>query len=299
MNCKEVYRDFSDYLDGKLSEERRSELESHITNCARCNAYHRTLADGVREYRSLPQIKLPDDFYGRLEHSIYDIEENERLERSRPWLRSLTGTLSPVLSAGIAFAGFIYLFSTHTPDRQTTLQSAAVQSSFTSTAEAGRSSAGRDEAFELARFLEDFVDDYIGDRLTPFRSSIGNVPVSVEDPAFATFVSEDPSFSPGNRHTSPATPLIETSMGFAAIPARMERPLSRLTKSEDGLLVVDVEFMSKAFVAGLRKGDVIISLDEQPIKQARSMVRQVLDDQQKARGMRVVRSGKVVNLRID
>ncbi|MFQ6103321.1 MAG: PDZ domain-containing protein [Candidatus Glassbacteria bacterium] len=295
MNCEEVYIDFSGYLDGNLPKKRISEIEAHIKGCEGCHTYSKILSEGIRTYRSRPEVKLPDDFYGRLEHSIYRLEEEERLKRSHSTVRTFVRTLSPAISAGFAFAGFLYFFTARAPQQQVADNPASLAPS----ARVVRPATYQNEPFALSRFLEEFVDDYIDERLTPLRSSLGGIPVSVADPAYATFVSEDPSFSPYAEPQSTTNALIRTSMGFAAIPARMERPLSKLTKSEDGLLVVDVQFMSKAFVAGLRKGDVIISLDEKPIENVRSLFRKVLNNKKRAREMRVVRNGKVVDLKID
>lgn len=298
MNCKEVYRDLSGYLDGNLLDERKKEIEAHIAICDTCKTYHRVITDGLREYRSLPDHRLPDDFYGRLEHSIYRLEEEKRLRRSRSSLRSLTKTLSPVLSAGLAFALILHFM---TRDNPKTVPGSLTSYDSSSSVEfpAGAVTATPKGAFDLARYLEDFVGDRVDGSLSPLRSSLGNVPLSVADPAYATFVSEDPSFSPRGRRSPVDDFLVHASMGFAAIPARMERPLSRLTQSEDGLLVVDVQFMSKAFVAGLRKGDVIISVDEQSIRQARDILNEVENGNAPAKEMRVVRSGKLLDLTLE
>jgi hypothetical protein len=299
MNCKEVYRDLSGYLDGDLQDERKKEIESHIAACEGCRSYYRTLSEGLRAYRSLPDDRLPDDFYGRLEHSIYRLEEDERLRRSRSSLGSLVRGLSPVLSAGFAFALIVYFMAGDAPNpARLSTPPKGITASFDPPAGTAPAAA-RTGAFDLARYLEDFVGDHSSGSLSPLRTSPRNVPISVTDPAYATFVSEDPSFSPNGRRSPVDDLLIHTPMGFAAIATRMERPLSRLTQSEDGLLVVDVQFMSKAFVAGLRKGDVIISVDEQPVRQARNILNDIENGHSLAKQIRVVRSGKLVDLRLE
>lgn len=299
MNCKKFYRDFSGYLDGTLPEERIEEIKKHIEGCEGCSSYNRIVTEGVHEYRERPELQMPDDFLGRLEHSIYQLEEEERLKRSRSPFRSFMRTISPVLSAGIAFAGFLYFFTSHTPSGQLRIEDRSARSVAVSSSSLAYVSPVRTEAFSLAHFLEGFATEYLGNRLSPLRSVSGGVPVTVEDPAFATFVSEDPSFSSRIARSSPTSSLIQTPMGFAAIPARMERPLSKLVDSENGLLVVDIKFMGKAFVAGLRKGDVIVSLDEKPIEQAGSLLKMVSERNSKTRALSVVRNGRVVNLKID
>ncbi len=301
MNCKEVYRDLSGYLDGDVQDERKKEIEAHIAHCDSCRTYRNVLLDGLRTYRSLPHHRLPDDFYGRLEHSIYRLEEEKRLRRSRSSVSSLMRTLSPVLSAGFAFALIMHFMTRDVPKpaaRTSPLPDDTTPAFHSSNGTVPAASANG--AFDLARYLEDFVgDDYVNRSLSPLRAPIGNTPLSVTDPAYATFVSEDPSFAPNGRRSPVDDLLFRTPMGFAAIATRMERPLSRLTQSEDGLLVVDVQFMSKAFVAGLRKGDVIISVDEQPVRQARNILNDIEYGQSKAKRMRVVRNGKPVDLRVE
>lgn len=307
MNCEEVYRDFSNYVDGNLSESRAQELAEHISQCVSCHTYHRLVTEGARAYRSLPEITLPDDFYGRLEHSIFELEEAKRRKRSHSRLRSMARTLSPVFSTGAAFALFFYFLGTRLPALRQAAETAPAVSPVIPAATSSllapvTPASSEDEAFALARFLEEYEEHANGQfsgQITPLAGSPRNVPVSVSDPAFATFVSEDPSFSPQKSWSGLENPLVRTPMGFAAIPARMERPLSRITRSQDGLLVVDVQFMSKAFVAGLRKGDVIVALDEKPLEDAANLIRTISQRRNAASEVRVVRNGKLIDLKID
>jgi hypothetical protein len=297
MNCEKVYSDFSDYIDGNLSDTQSKLIAEHIAHCERCQTYQRLAIEGTHAYRSLPEITLPDDFYGRLEHSIFEFEEAKRLKRSLSRFRSLARNISPVVSTGVAFALFFYFLSTRSPVSRPAAEMAPVAAGASSNSVA--TASVQDDAFALARFLEGYAGLHFDGQFTPLARSHENVPVSVTDPAFATFVSEDPSFSPEKGWSTLESPLVHTPMGFAAIPARMERPLSRITRSQDGLLVVDVQLMSRAFVAGLRKGDVIIALDETPLEEARNLIQAISQRRNAASEVRVVRNGKLVDLKIE
>jgi hypothetical protein len=304
MNCEEVYRDFSDYIDGNLTEAKTEKIAEHIAHCEKCHTYHRLITEGTRAYRLTPEITLPDDFYGRLEHSIFELEEEKRIKRAPFRMRSIARRFSPVVSTSAAFAIFLYFMSTRIPVSREAAHMPQAVSPTVSEAMSVPSAPvamppARDDAFALARFLEQWGDTRGDGPFTTLTGALENVPVSVSDPAYATFVSEDPSYSFHQSRSVFANPLVQTTVGFAAIPARMERPLSRITRSQDGLLVVDVQFMSKAFVAGLRKGDVIVALDEKPLDEATNLIQVISERRNAPTEVRVVRNGKLVDLKLE
>jgi len=72
LDCKHIWRELSNYLDGDISEEVRREVEAHVAQCKHCAALldstHNVLVLVADERR----MELPPGFNARL---------RERLER--------------------------------------------------------------------------------------------------------------------------------------------------------------------------------------------------------------------------
>jgi len=72
INCLEVIRELSNYIDKDVSAELRSEIEAHLPNCAHCTAVH----DGLRNTVSLMadgrSFELPQGFSQRLRSRLSD-----------------------------------------------------------------------------------------------------------------------------------------------------------------------------------------------------------------------------------
>ncbi len=72
LDCKHIWRELSNYLDGEISEEVRREVEAHVAQCKHCAALldstHNVLVLVADERR----MELPAGFNARL---------RERLER--------------------------------------------------------------------------------------------------------------------------------------------------------------------------------------------------------------------------
>ena len=72
LDCKHIWRELSNYLDGEIAEEVRREVEAHVAQCKHCAALldstHNVLVLVADERR----MELPLGFNARL---------RERLER--------------------------------------------------------------------------------------------------------------------------------------------------------------------------------------------------------------------------
>jgi len=70
INCLDVIRELSNYLDNDVSEELRIDIETHLPTCAHCNA----IFDGMRNTISLTgdgrAFELPIGFSQRLRERI-------------------------------------------------------------------------------------------------------------------------------------------------------------------------------------------------------------------------------------
>jgi anti-sigma factor (TIGR02949 family) len=61
MDCKEMFSQLSEFLDGELPAELCEEIRAHMQGCEPCERFMRTLADTVALCRRLPSAPLPDD----------------------------------------------------------------------------------------------------------------------------------------------------------------------------------------------------------------------------------------------
>ena len=89
VQCEEVWREVSDYVDGELGPELRAAIDEHLHGCKRCTA----VLDGTRNVVSLysdeRMFEVPLGFSSRLQH---------RLEETMPRRRG------SVLGWAVAFA---------------------------------------------------------------------------------------------------------------------------------------------------------------------------------------------------
>ena len=84
ISCEEVWREVSNYLDGKISEELRTRMEEHFKGCKHCTA----VMDGTRNVVQLvgdaTAFELPAGFsnrlYQRLDHKLAKGRESRKGE---------------------------------------------------------------------------------------------------------------------------------------------------------------------------------------------------------------------------
>jgi anti-sigma factor RsiW len=70
INCKDVWREVSNYVDGDIDAELRQRMEAHFAKCAHCTA----ILDGTRNVLRLvgdgKAFDLPSGFTDRLRKRI-------------------------------------------------------------------------------------------------------------------------------------------------------------------------------------------------------------------------------------
>lgn len=66
LNCHDVTRRASDYLDGALPWRTRVEMRMHLWMCRFCRQYVQQLALVVRTLRRLPGRDVPNDALNKL-----------------------------------------------------------------------------------------------------------------------------------------------------------------------------------------------------------------------------------------
>ena len=79
MNCSDVVARFTDYLDGSASEDETQAIEDHLEGCSTCVRYKNVLRHGAHILRALPEPELRADFAPRLQHRIYNVDDERAL----------------------------------------------------------------------------------------------------------------------------------------------------------------------------------------------------------------------------
>jgi hypothetical protein len=82
MNCEEVQKYLSDFLDKSLDVERSQEIEGHLAACSLCNEEMASLAECQRLVSGLPVVELPLGFTNRVMARV-----RETAHRPSPWER--------------------------------------------------------------------------------------------------------------------------------------------------------------------------------------------------------------------
>jgi len=115
VNCEQVWREISNYLDGEVDGALRSAMEEHFKICTRCTS----VLEGVRNvtllYGDERMLEVPAGFGLRLEKSLekklaQDARQNER--RWSPW----SAWLVPLAALALVTAG-VQMASSVAPNR--------------------------------------------------------------------------------------------------------------------------------------------------------------------------------------
>lgn len=75
MNCQEFHERYSEYRDERTAPDELREFERHLQGCETCGRYDRIVSRGVEVFRDLPSPSPSPDFYDRLKHRIYHLED--------------------------------------------------------------------------------------------------------------------------------------------------------------------------------------------------------------------------------
>jgi len=108
--CSTYVARHSAYLDGELTVLQRTQHEAHEAECASCSRYADVLRRGSTLLRGLPDISPATDFYQRLQHRLYHVQDRVALapHRSRRtgWLAAAAG-LVLVASSSLAIDAWL------------------------------------------------------------------------------------------------------------------------------------------------------------------------------------------------
>jgi len=108
VNCEEVWREISNYLDGGVEPHLRLAMEEHIRGCRRCAAVLDGTRNVVQLYGDERMIEVPLGFSQRLQHRLN--EENTHGSR-RDFLGWMVAAAAAVLVAGSFEAARSSVFS--------------------------------------------------------------------------------------------------------------------------------------------------------------------------------------------
>ena len=70
MKCKQFLEELTDYLDGKISENLKAELDEHLHWCHECHVVMNTTKKTIEIYRDNQVYELPEDLRSRLHQAI-------------------------------------------------------------------------------------------------------------------------------------------------------------------------------------------------------------------------------------
>jgi len=70
INCEEVWREISDYLDGEVDPELRAAIEEHVQGCHRCTAVLDGMRNVVQLYGDERMMEVPVGFSRRLHQRL-------------------------------------------------------------------------------------------------------------------------------------------------------------------------------------------------------------------------------------
>ena len=70
MKCKEFLQELTDYLDGKISDSLKAELDEHLHWCHECHVVMNTTKKTIEIYRDNELYELPEDLRSRLHQAI-------------------------------------------------------------------------------------------------------------------------------------------------------------------------------------------------------------------------------------
>lgn len=100
MNCKRVEQKVWDYLDGRLSQAERAQLEAHLADCEACYRAWVSAQQTKRALHQLTRYPAPSGFQVRLQARLRQATP----EPARPRLRLGWKSLALAPALGLLFA---------------------------------------------------------------------------------------------------------------------------------------------------------------------------------------------------
>jgi anti-sigma factor (TIGR02949 family) len=70
LNCKEVIRELSNFLDGEMDASLVAEVERHLSHCEHCQLVVDTTRRTIQLFCNSQPAELPEDVRGRLHAAL-------------------------------------------------------------------------------------------------------------------------------------------------------------------------------------------------------------------------------------
>lgn len=112
MICQDFLARYSEFVDGAMEPTEAARWSDHLAECASCSRYDRVVRTGTDLVRGLPEIEPSYDFFPRLQHRIYNLDDDLRSQHrssmsSAVVSLAVAGTLAllawaPLLRFGVA-----------------------------------------------------------------------------------------------------------------------------------------------------------------------------------------------------
>lgn len=115
MNCTEVVKSFTDYLDGSVSEGEAAAIDAHLEGCRSCVRYRNVLVHGSDVLRSLPRPELREDFEPRLQHRLYHVDDERALSHAASGTSAMTVLGIALLLTAVAWSPTLFTGSGNRP----------------------------------------------------------------------------------------------------------------------------------------------------------------------------------------
>ncbi|MGA6982728.1 MAG: zf-HC2 domain-containing protein, partial [Candidatus Sulfotelmatobacter sp.] len=120
LNCQEVWREISNYVDGDVEAGLRVRMDEHFRTCAQCASVLAGVKNVVQLYGDEQMLEVPAGFSQRLEKRLEEKLQNKPNERQlwsagagRSRWSSWSAWLMPVAAVAL-FAGALALLDTLT-----------------------------------------------------------------------------------------------------------------------------------------------------------------------------------------
>ena len=96
INCEQVWREVSDYLDGDVDREFRAAIEEHVQGCQRCRAVLDGMRNVVQLYGDERMMEVPVGFSRRLHQRL----EGDMSRSRRTFLGWVVAAAASIFVAG-------------------------------------------------------------------------------------------------------------------------------------------------------------------------------------------------------
>ena len=81
MTCSDFIDRFSEYFDRVGDDVFIEEADGHLSSCPSCRRYLEVFERGRELFRSSPTVRVGGDFYPRLKHRVFHLEDADALAR--------------------------------------------------------------------------------------------------------------------------------------------------------------------------------------------------------------------------